>query len=197
MKNILCAAALLVMSCVMHAQTQEEKSTELSHLFPEPKSWDFGIQLNQGIRGATFVVNAARGYRTTDVDLVMNLMLFADYHITDRHSMRAEIGVNGNNGLNPFINIQYAYRFSNKWSAYAGLGLEYNYIDNFARQHSLDPDYREMMPTVMIGARYNANKNLFIDLRYQHDILQRTKNQNLSTSVGRIGILSLGIGVRF
>lgn len=197
MKNKLFAALLLVLSCALFSNAQVEKSTDLPHLFPEPRTWDFGLSFFQGIEGIykPNFYDQNSGY--LDKDHYMNLSFYATYQISDRSSVRSEIAFGGSERLAPSVNFQYSYRFSKRWSVYSGIALEFEPRSNNFYQLGYDPKYRRMIPRAMVGVRYQANKNLFIDLRYQHDLMNRTVKQNLPTSVGRIGTLGIGIGIKF
>ncbi|GAL74846.1 hypothetical protein JCM19275_885 [Nonlabens ulvanivorans] len=196
MKNKFFAAMLLAFSCALLTNAQEERSTDLSYLFPEPKSWDFGIQVNQGLERSSYSnFQGTGGFSQTDG--ITRLAFFAQYQINKNSNLKMELSAGLYYRLAPTISIQYGYQFAPRWTAYGGLAVEYAGSYNFYDSRENNPQYRSIMPRFQLGVRYQASKSIFIDLRYEGDILKRTQLQNLSTSRGRIHTVTLGMGIKF
>lgn len=203
MNNKLMATAIcLVMACAMMSaqeKTQINLQDSLSHLYPETNSWTFGLTFFTGIDG-TYFPNYGHNCPSnpfTDYDVFWNLGFYTQYQLTDRSSLRAELNAGGIGRLAPQFNIQYGYRFSKRWTVYGGMAVEYETRNNQWWSSGEDPQFRSLIPRAQVGIRYQASKAIHLDMRYQHDITKRTQIQNLSDSVGRIGTLSLGLGIKF
>lgn len=198
MKNKLFAAMLLVISCALFssAQEQEESSTDLSYLFPEPKSWDFGVQVNQGLQMTSYSNFAGQG-GFSQTDGVSRIAFFTQYQINEKFNLKVELSAGLVYSFSPTVSFQYGYQLAPRWTAYAGLAFEYTGNHSFYDGRENDPQYRSIMSKGQIGVRYQASKSIFLDLRYERDILNRTKIQGLPTSIGRINTVTLGMGIIF
>ncbi len=197
MKKNLLAAMLLAISCALFTNAQEKKSTEdLSYLFPQPKSWDFGIQINQGLQTTSYSNFAGQG-GFTQTDGISRLALFTQYQINEKSNLKVELSVGLVYSFAPTVSFQYGYQFAPRWTAYAGLAIEYTGDHRFFDGRENDPQYRSIMPKAQIGVRYQASKSIFLDLRYERDILNRTKIQGLPSSIGKINTVTLGVGIKF
>lgn len=188
---------LLTIVCVSFSGAQEKQTTsELSYLFPEPKSWDFGVQINQGIVRRSYSNFQGQG-GFSETDGISRLALFTQYQITEKSNLKLEVSAGLFNSFSPIASLQFGYQFAPRWTAYAGLGIEYTGNHSFFDGRDDDPKYRDIMYKTKLGVRYQASKSIFIDLRYERDILNRTKLQGLPTSLGKFNTFTLGVGVKF
>lgn len=189
---------LLVFSSALFSTAQEtdENSKELSYLFPEPKSWDFGVQVNQGVQ-RTYYPNLLGQGSFSRTDGITRLAFFSQYQINEKSNFKIELSAGLHFNLAPTLSLQYGYQFAPRWTAYTGLAFEYTGNNSFYEGRENDPQYRSVIPKLQLGVRYQASKSIFVDLRYEGDILKRTKIQGLSTSIGRIHSATLGLGIKF
>ncbi|MGJ8685426.1 MAG: hypothetical protein ACSHWW_12425 [Nonlabens sp.] len=194
-KNVL-AAMLLAISCALFSCAQEKTSNEdLSYLFPEPKSWDFGVQVSSGVEQVNYP-NRPDNHVFNDSYFVSRLSFFTQYNIDEKSALRSEIGAGAFNRFAPTVSFQYAYQFAPRWTVYAGIGLDIDFNNTYLNA-SQDSGQRVINPRFQFGVRYQASKRIFFDLRYEQDILNRTKKQDLINSMGRFRTITLGAGFKF
>ena len=197
MKKNLLAAMLLTISCALFSNAQDNQSTEdLSYLFPEPKSWDFGVQASYGLESIDYRnIPSAQGGNTRFG--ILRLAFFSQYQISEKTNLKIELSANLAVRVAPTISVQYGYQFAPRWTAYAGLALEYASENSYFNSRASAPNYRSIIPRAQLGVRYQASKSIFLDLRYEADILKRSKNQNAQNSLNRINGITLGLGIKF
>lgn len=104
MKKNLFVAQLLLITLVVISNAQTETSTELTYLFPESKSWDFGVQISSGIEQVNYP-NRPDDQNYNDPYFVSRLGFFAEYHINKRTSLRSEIGAGAFYRLAPTVSF--------------------------------------------------------------------------------------------
>lgn len=174
---------------------QEKDSKDLSYLFPQTKSWDFGVQVMSGVEGIDNSKQASGNF-INEPYFIGRLGFFAQFNFNTKNSLRSEISAGAFNRLAPTISFQYGYHFAPRWTAYGGLGLDIDF-NNSTFPGDVDHEQRLINPRLQLGVRYQATKSLFFDLRYEQDVLDRTKRQDLSSSMGKFKTISLGAGFRF
>ncbi|WP_405369645.1 outer membrane protein [Nonlabens sp. Asnod2-A12] len=189
------ASILLFVCSISLASAQETDSKDLSYLFPQPKSWDFGIQIMSGVEESQYTNQANRDF-INEPYFVGRLGFFAQYNLTKKSSLRSEISAGAFSRLAPTLSFQYGYNFAPRWTAYGGIGLDIDF-NNQAFSPERDAEQRLINPRLQLGVRYQATKSLFFDLRYEQDMLDRTKRQDLSNSIGKFKTISLGAGFKF
>lgn len=185
---------LLVLLSGIYAIAQTPASSELDALFPEPKTWSYGAQLNQGQQ--LFSNPNIDGFSTSDYRL--EAMFFADYRLNEKSSLRAELFYTPTNSQAIGLNTTYNYQIGERWELFGGAGV---YVTDYAYDDSLfnDPDlnYRHFNATGILGVRYHANKDVFIDLRYTRDLLSPVANTNSEFNPGASNSFTLGLGLKF
>ncbi len=194
MSKKLTVALLLTICCSIHSNAQETTTNNLPSLFPQPQTWSFGAQLNQGQQ--LFSNPNIDGFSTSDYRL--EAMFYADYRINEKSSLRTELFYTPTNSQAIGLNATYNYKIGERWELFGGAGV---YVTDYAYDDSLfnDPDlnYRHFNATGILGVRYHANKDVFIDLRYTRDLLSPVTNTNAEFNPGASNSFTLGLGLKF
>ncbi len=187
------ASVFLIFNCSF-SQVIPQGSTQVDDSF-EPK-WSFGAQLQQGLAFNYYDYDGERYHGSTGYTL--NLGFLANYKWHERHALHTELNFltgQRNSGLG--ANLQYEYSFSDRWSIYGGIGMEYTFPYNYESPY-LGTE-RRFVPTAMLGIRYKASRWITLDLRYQRDLTDRFAQPDDLTfpQLKRVNQLTLGVQVRF
>ncbi|QJP33107.1 porin family protein [Nonlabens sp. Ci31] len=194
-------STLVVLGALHFTQAQEELPNSTNYLFEfeEPVDrWETGLSL-QALVGFREIKTQGRiNDRYDQIWIGAGVGFYADYKLNKVWKLRAEAGVNAYIAFDPYINLQTEFKFSNRWSFYAGAGTFFN----MDADHMVQLDERGLTvlnPYVQLGLRYKMSKNWTMDLRYQQDLLarQRATDFNNFTKTSPLGTFSLGFNYRF
>lgn len=125
---------------------------------------------------------------------VLNIGAFLDYKIASRSNLRFETYINYYGSLVPTVNLQYGYFLNSRTEAYFGVGA---LIDpDTSSLESNIAELRSIVPHALLGFRYYATQDFFMDARYTLDLITPTESDDEVGSIGRVSVLYLGVGVR-
>ena len=192
-KLLITATVLFHFNCGFSQDTPQD-STQVTNSF-EPR-WNFGAQLQQGLAFNYYDYEGDRYHGSTGYTLSLGFL--ANYQWHDRHALHTEVNFltgDRNSGLG--ANLQYEYLFTDRWSIYGGLGMEYTFPYNYVSPYL--GAQRKFVPTAMLGIRYKASRWITLDLRYQRDLTDRFAQPDDLTfpQLKRVNQLTLGVQVRF
>jgi len=199
MKTKLILSAIIVLLSIncLQAQENEESSNQLFQLPENSSRWDFGLTF-QALSGIRQIQHNAGSEKTDEAWIGLGVGLYADYKINKVWSLRAEAGVNTPVAIQPYVNFQSEFKFSKRWSFYAGAGAYFNTnADSLVNRDSRGQVI--LNPYVQLGLRYKMSKSWTMDLRYQQDLFarQRATNFNRFSKEGEMSTFSLGFNYRF
>ncbi|MGB5981848.1 MAG: outer membrane beta-barrel protein [Nonlabens sp.] len=186
---------LLIFLTFKIGSAQTDLDSALLRTDKTESKWNFGAQLFQGLEFYRFNDNG--NVYHGDSDYRLGLGLFTNYRWHQNHALQAETNLYAGNGIAVGVNFQYEYFFSNRWSIYGGLGLNYEFMESFSANEL--PEQRSLIPQAMIGIRYKASKWITLDLRYQRDLINRydTDIETRFPAFVKSSSLNLGVQVRF
>ncbi len=192
-KVLFVVSAFLLFNLVYSQEMPGNSSQSINTFEPE---WSFGAQLQQGLTFNYYDYDGDRYHGSTSHALGLGFL--ANYKWKERHALHTELNfLTGNRNTALGANLQYEYSFSDRWSIYGGVGLEYTFPYNYVSPYI--GEERKFVPTAMLGIRYKASKWIALDLRYQRDLTDRFNPASDLTypQLRKVNQVTLGVQVRF
>lgn len=190
---------LFLFTCIAFSQENAPNSTNHLFEFEEPVDrWSTGLTF-QALSGFREIKMSGTTYDSFDEAWIgIGVGFYADYKINKVWKLRSEVGVNAYVGFDPYINFQSEFKFTDRWSFYAGAGSYFN----TSADHLVQRDEQGkaiINPYVQLGLRYKMSKSWTLDLRYQQDLYARRRatSQNRFSKDGPLSTFSLGFNYRF
>jgi len=183
---------LILTARIVNAQTDPESYPSGTN--QEESKWTYGAQLFYDNEFYRFDRNGER-YLTNDQP-ALDLGGFLNYRLHDRHALQFETHYSFSDSYAIKTNLQYEFFITDRWSIYVGLGLKLDVRRD--DQRFTQNRYKDFLSYGLAGVRFQANKWLAIDLRYERDLIKRYNSSIENYPILRnASSLKLGLQVRF